>query len=266
MNFRSATNKAQKILGDNSPQILTALAVAGTITTAYFAGTASFKAAEILADEEMSREVKRQAPHMTDVAPMTKREKFDLVWKLYIPAVTSATTTIACIVGSNRIGMRRTAALTAAYTLSEIRYDEYRQKIVEKMGVKKEQDARDEIAQSRIMANPPREDFDGQIHPGSGKVLCHDAYSGRYFASSMELLRKAENDIAKQIWADGSASLSNFYNNVGLPQTSVSDEMGWNHEEPLVLGFSSVLTPDNKPCLSYDFQVTPVRDFWRVAG
>ena len=261
MNLHGILARTQKMVADNSPAILTAIGVTGTITTAYLTGKATFMAAEMLADEQQARDIRDARTQPNNV--MTPRDKAQMVWKLYIPAVTTGVLTCICIVGANRIGTRRAAAVATAYAISQEAFDEYKHKVVERIGDKKEMAIRDEIAQDRVTRNPPDDRIAGQIVTGDGMVLCHDAYSGRYFASNMEKLRKAENDITKQILADGSASLSNFYNNVGLPQTSISDDVGWNHEEPCVLGFSSVLTPDNRPCLSYDFQVSPIRDFWR---
>jgi hypothetical protein len=60
------------------------------------------------------------------------------------------------------------------------------------------------------------------------------------------------------------ASLSDFYGKVGLPSTSFSDEVGWNSDEILDLDISTTLSDDNRPCLSIDFKVVPVRDYFRV--
>ena len=52
-------------------------------------------------------------------------------WRCYIPAGAVGIATIACIVGANAIGMRRNAALLAAYTLVDTSFREYKGKVVE---------------------------------------------------------------------------------------------------------------------------------------
>jgi hypothetical protein len=249
-NLAQLATKAQKLIADNSPVILTAIGVTGAVTTAYLAARASFKAAEILAENEMSND------------PLEFREKAELTWTLYLPAVTTGLLTVVCIISANRISSRRAAALAAAYSLMDRTFSEYREKIIEKLGEKKEQAARDEIAQERLDRDPvgKRE----IIVTGTGNVLCYDAYTGRYFTSDMESIRKAQNDINEQIIHDHNASLSDFYEKIGLATTQVSEEVGWNLDKMLELSFSTGLSDDGRPCITISFEVSPARNFFRL--
>jgi hypothetical protein len=242
------TKKVEKLLIDNSPTVLTVLGVTGTVTTAYLTGRAGFRAAELLTDECYARQ-----------APVPTKECVALTWKLYIPAATVGTVTVASIIMANRIGARRAAALAAAYTLSEKAFVEYREKIADAMGHRKEQIARDEIAQDRVRANPV--DNSQLMMVGTNEVLCYDMFTGRYFNSSMERLKAAQNDINYAILNDGYAALSDFYTLVGLPNTASSEEVGWTLDKLLELRFSSVLSEHNQPCLAVDFAVAPVRNY-----
>lgn len=146
--------------------------------------------------------------------------------------------------------------MAAAFVLSERTFEEYKSKVVEKLGARKEQNVRDEIAQDRVLQNPPPP----TIVIATGKVLCYDGFAGRYFESDMESLKKAQNDINRQIMYDGFASLSDFYDLLGLRHTDLSDDVGWNSEtQEVSLKFSSVLTEDNRPCLAFTFEVHPFR-------
>ena len=188
MDIRELLKRAQKLTIDHSPAILTAVAVTGTVTTAYLTGRATVKAVEIL-NEERSQQAYQgrvQIQHHEQIL-LTDREKVALTWRLYIPAVSTGLLTVTCIIGANRIGTRRAAAVAAAYTLSEKAFVEYRDKVVEKLGEKKEQDLRDELAQDKVTRNPGNS---SQLVIVDGKsVLCHEAYTGRYFISDMETLR-----------------------------------------------------------------------------
>jgi hypothetical protein len=255
MDFRSFLEGSSKIVADNSPAILSAIAVTGTLTTAYLSGRAAFKAAQIIEDETRNRDVDFEQ----DYKPMELREQVQLTWKLYIPAASTVVMTVACIVAANRIGTRRAAALAAAYKFSERATAEYKAKVVEKFGEKKEQAARDELAQERIDKNPPK---NGEVlYTGRGEVLCHEAFTGRYFLSDMQTLRKAQNDTNIVVIRDGYASLSVFYDLVGLAPTTHSDEVGWNTDRILDLKFSTCLAPDDTACISVDYAVVPTREY-----
>lgn len=254
MNFSGFMRRAGKLVSDNSPAILTAVAVTGTLTTAYLTGKASFKAAEVIRGEEW-----RQHKQLSGLDP---KEKLELTWKLYLPAAGTAAATIACIIAANQIGTRRTAAVAAAYAISERAYEEYRHKVIEKIGDKKEQSYRDEIAQERIDRNPPPEDM--VLLEDGLSVLCCDQFTGRYFLSDMESLRRAQNTINYRVNNDYYASLSAFYELIGLEPTSMSDDFGWNADKLMELEFSTALTPSGKPCLTFDFKVAPIRGYNRL--
>lgn len=158
-----------KLLSDNAPTILTAIGVTGTVMTAALTGRASYRAAEIIAFEEH-----QMAESRAD--SLTPKEKVKLAWKEFVPAVGVGAITIACIIGVNRIGMRRTAALAAAYSLSEKAFDEYKSKVVERLGEGKEQRLRDDIAQDQVNRRPLSKNE--VILTGNGDVLCYDSITG----------------------------------------------------------------------------------------
>lgn len=248
MTLTSLAKRLEKLMVDNSPVILTAIGVTGTLTTAFLTGKATIKACDVIDREELWVDNKRAM----------KR-----VWKFYIPPASSAAVTIACIILANRIGNRRAAALAAVYAISEKAFDEYRMKVVEKIGEKRERSLRDEVAQDRITNNPvgTRE----VIITGVGDVLCYEVFTGRYFNSDMEALRKAENDINHEVLHNSYASLTDFYYKIGLRPTGNSDEVGWNADKMLELEFSATISDDGRPCISVDFVVAPVRHYNRLS-
>lgn len=254
--IRDGLKHFEKFVTDNSPGILTGIGVVGTVATAYLTGKATFKAARIR-DEELSRAAQEELPTIRQAQLLAP-----VVWKLYIPAVGTGVMTVACIVGANRVGTRRAAALAAAYSISERALDEYKAKVIEKIGEKKERDIRDEVAQDRVsshsMANTE------VIITGDGDVLCYDMYTGRTFKSSVESLRKAQNDLNHKILNNFYASLSDFYDLIGLARTTTSDDVGWNCDQLLELIFSTTMTDDQRPCIAVNFKVTPIRNYFRV--
>lgn len=253
INLTTASKKAEKFVIDNSPAICTGIGVVGLVSTAYLTGKATVKAQELLLQDAHDNQGNVFFKH-------DARDRVALTWKLYIPAVGTGVLSCAAIIGANRIGNRRAAAVAAAYSLSEKAFSEYKEKVVNHIGANKEQAVRDELAQDRVRANPPS----GSVMIiEANKVLCYDQFSGRYFQSTMETLKKAQNDLNYRILSDNYASLNDFYSLIGLPRTSSSEEVGWTTDKLLELEFSTILAEDGTPCIAIDFVVAPVRDYYR---
>lgn len=254
--FGDIAKRAARFTADNSPAILSAVAVTGAVTTAYLAGRASFEAANVIALKEGVEGVPEDPREQM-------KERLRLVWKLYIPAIGTGVMTVACIIGANRIETKRAAAMAAAYSLTEKAFGEYKEKVVERLGSDKERDIRDEIAQDRVTNNPP---VDTQILiAGGGDVLCYDKFSDRYFTSDIETIKAAQNRVNYQINNDFYASLTDFYYAIGLPSTGYSDEVGWNADRLMEIQFSATLAEANKrPCMVIEFVVEPIRGYHRM--
>jgi hypothetical protein len=163
---------------------------------------------------------------------------------------------------ANHEASKKIAALTVASGISERALQEYKDKVIEKLGDKKAVDIRDSIAQDRVNKTPlnTRE----IIIAGTGEVLCFDITTGRYFQSSVEEIRKAENKINFQIINHMYASLSSFYDEIGLPPTPYADTVGWNGNELFEVTLSTVLSPDNRPCVAIDFVRAPFAEYDRL--
>ena len=251
MDIGAIVSRARKAAADNTPTILTAIGVTGTIATAVLASRASFKASEVL------QEAEKNVTSYEDGPSLDNREKFDLVWKLYIPAATTGVVTLACIITANRVSNRRAVALASAYSISQEAFREYKEKVFEKIGEKKEQAVRDEIAQDRVNNNPP-----SLIVANTTKTLCFDSYSGRPFESDLESIRTAVNDINYQLLSDDYASLTDFWEKIGLDRTSDSDEIGWNIDRKLEVEYAAALF-EGKPVLTIEFRTIPIRSYWQ---
>lgn len=237
--------RLQKAVVRNSPSLLTGVAIGGIVTTAYFAAKASWKAAEIVAEEEA---VHGRNPNRKE----RYKHNAKLVWKEYVPAVATGGITIASVVGSSRVSAKRGAAAHAAFVLSERAFSEYRERVIEEIGVKKDQKIRDDIAEKKVKANPPSE----MLISGPGNILCCELFTGRYFTSDMETLRKAVNQLNQDLLKHDRASLEDWYDIIGLRNTSFSKEIGWMSDRLMDLEFTTLLTEDGRPCLAFDYNYT----------
>lgn len=261
MSLQSFAKQTQRYTTENLPTILTIVGVVGTGATAFLTGKASFKAAEILRDAKIEKALSSN-DDVVDPPKLTKGEVFKLVWLSYLPAAGAGAVTVSSIVFAHRINTKRAAALVAAYTASERAYSEYKDKVLEKVGKNKEQVVRDEIAQDKTSRTHVNEEHI-YVTKG-GNTLCIDAYSGRPFRSSMEALKKVQNDLNyKIINGRDCVSLSEFYSEVGLPKTKHSDDVGWNDENLIDLYIPTTMSETDEPALLVDFATSPVPNFYR---
>lgn len=243
MNPRALVKAAEQVIRQNSPAILAGLGATGTVVTGYLCARAGFKHGyRVAQDDEHGG------------ATYTKKEWLNVFGKVYIPPIIAGTVSIGCIIGGVRIGNRRTAAITAAYSLSEKAFQEYRDKVTEKLGERKEQQVRDEIAQEKAVAGTPSREI---VLMGAGDVLCYDLQTDRPFLGTMEGLKKAQNDVNFRVLKDGYAYLSDFYSMIGvyLPKESqYGYNMGWNKENgAMELEFSTILVDETRPCLAFKY-------------
>lgn len=242
MDLSAIIKNARKVATDNSPTILTAIGVTGTITTAILAFRSGTKAERLLSEE---------SPHLS------LKEKAEKTWKVFIPPIGSGIATVSCIVLANRINMRRSAALASAYAVSQELFREYKDKVVDKLGPDEEKNLRDEIAEQRINKYPPR----SLVVVGGKDCIVHDRYTDRWFTSSHDALKQAEIDINFQIIQEGYATLSDFWRALGVSHSAIGDEIGWNSDRKLELEIGGAVSDDGIPVLTLDFRTIPVRGY-----
>lgn len=252
--IKRATRKIGQAVSRNSPTILTGLSVAGLVTTVVLAVRATPKALQILEEEHAHRW------NNPDFCDLTKKEIVQLTWRCYVPSAIMGSITIACIIGTNSINLKRNAALASLYSLAETTLKEYQAKVVETIGEKKAKAIKDEVYKDKIKNHPvvDKEVFLTKI----GDTLCYDVISGRYFKSDIESIRKIQNDLNRRLISDMYISLNEIYYALGLPSTKMGEEVGWVIEDGMLdFNFSSQLTDNGTPCLVIDYTVGPRYDF-----
>ena len=257
----SAANAATKFTSRNAGTILTVTSIVGVCVTAFKTGEASIKASKVI--EEMNYTAKE---------PPTTKEKVKAVAPLYIGPAIYCGITISSIIFTRKVYIRRQAALAAAYSLADARYKEYREKVTEALGERKEEKLHSEIAEKKIRANPPDQNGLNIIHTGEGDVLFCDSLTMRYFYSSYEAVERARLEISADVQDDNYVSLNQLYSALGIPQTTLGDLLGWNIWQldraetkktiPLYTGRTiQTPTPEQMPCTMIDYEVEPMFDY-----
>ena len=261
LNLSKVAKNMQHTLGKYSPQILTGIGVAGMITTVVLAVKATPKALELIEDKKEE----------LDAGKLTVVDTVKVAWKPYIPAAITGVLSTVCIVGGNAVGTRRTAALAAAYKISETALHEYKDAVVETIGEEKAKEVKEKVAQNKLDKNPVVEKQ--IIVTNKGTFLCYDSLSGRYFQSDIETIRKAQNDINDYLFSEDYASLNMFYDFLGLEHTRLGAELGWKIDSgTLQIEFDSTLASDKSqgiapgtPCLVLDYNVAPKYEFDKMS-
>lgn len=254
-NLATITTNVRQFVSKRSPEILTGIGISGMITTSILAVKATPKALELIEDKKREEWVDQLSP----------LEVVKVAWKPYIPAMVTCIVSTSCLIGASSVNAKRNAALATAYKLSETALSEYREKVIETIGEKKERTVRDKVAEERIKKNPVSKNE--VIVTGNGKTLCFDPISGRYFMSSIETIKRAENELNKQMLHDisGYVSLNEFYDELGLDHTSVGDDLGWNTDQLIDINFSSQLNDNGEPSVVLDYLVAPKYDYYKFS-
>lgn len=251
MNVSGLFTKVRRLADENSPVILTGMAVSGACLSAYFAAKGAFKAHEtIVTHPEVSAvdfdgEVRGRE--------LNTQEKFLLTYKFYIPAVATLAGTSACMILATKIGLDRTAAMAGALVVSERTYDQYKDKVKETLGENKHTKIVDAVATDAVLATP--------TPPGlvinEGKQLCFDMWSGRYFESTIEDLKQAVNQVNHELIYGAHASLNQFYLRLGLGPIQQGEDIGWNNKHLVELDYTAVLKDNKIPCVGVTFDREP---------
>ena len=236
----------------HSPEILTGIGIAGMVTTTILAVKATPKAIKLI-------EAEKQAKHVDALSPV---DTVKTVWKCYIPAAMTGMSSIACLIGSNAINAKRNAALTTVYTLSEMARNEYKEKVIETIGEKKERTIKEKVDAERIKKDPVSKKE--VIITEKGTTLCYDHVFGRYFKSDIDIINRAMNKINREIVINMYASLNDFYAELGLSPVEMGYDLGWNIDDGTIeIEPSSQLADDGTPCLVIDYSVSPKYNYSR---
>lgn len=192
----------------NSSTILTCAGALGVIGTSVMAVKATPKAMKLLEQKEKEKGEK-----------LTKKEVIVTSVPMYIPTIIMGISTIACILGANILNKRQQAALTSAYALLNSSYKEYKNKVEELYGEGTNEQVIEEIAKDKY------EETDIVTEDGQ---LFYDAFSGRYFESTLFKVQQAEYYLNRDLTMRDYAYLNEFYEYLDIDEIDSGWKMGWS--------------------------------------
>ena len=232
--------KGVKFADEHQREIMLGGAIAGTVVTAVLSWKAGIKADKVLADQKRTMEFieeTAQSQDLTEEELKAKRKEITLeTVKKMAPIVTppalAAAGTIISVVAGYKVASTQIATLSALYSMSEKALADQLEKTKEIVGPKKAQDIADAITDKKVKET--KIDKNTIINTGKGTTLCLDDMSGRYFYSSAEEIKKACNHINKRMMDEYYISLNELYDELGLPEITLGEDVGFNIDDGLI--------------------------------
>lgn len=259
--FTKFVNSVKMGASKHSPEILIGFGIAGMITGVILTVPATKKALRKIDEKKKDAFIElEEEGNLGDLkthedVELTKVEVVKATWTCYIPTTVTCAASAACIIGANKVNLKRNAALATAYKLSETALTEYKEKVIETIGEKKERKVREEISKDRLKKDPVG--TKEIIITGTGKTRFYDALGERRFESDIETLRKIENDLNLRMRDEMRIKLNDVYSEIGLSQIPLG-EVGWDIENGYIeMTFDSMIDTDGVPCIVVDYLTRP---------
>lgn len=204
------------------PTVLSVFGVGGVFGTAVLAVMATPKAERIIAEKKKEKE-----------APLTKKEIVKAVWKNYIPAAVIGVSSAICIASANILNRKQINSLNGALAIMAGTYNRYKDKIKELFGDEAHEKVMSAIAadksnSDKIYAPSITKNTTLDFGNPEEELLFYDEYMDRYFRSTASRVLQAEYHLNRNFVLSGYASLSEFYDFLGLEHSEATDNIGWD--------------------------------------
>ena len=235
---------AQDFVVRNSHHILTGLALLGIGASV---------ALSVQADRKM---------HEWDIDEfkrLTKEQRIKIYAKIYAPPAIAILATGACVLGAHSISVKRESSLILAYEGTRQVYDRYRASVQDRLGPEEKEIAKD--AATKMEPYP----HNAALVYGEGDVLFYDAYSGRYFKSTVNKIDRVVNELNYTLLREMCVSLNEFYAGIGLDGISLGDQLGWNEQRQIEIHYGAKVSEEGKAVVVVDFVVEPTEKWFKLS-
>lgn len=246
-----------------SPEILTGLGIAAGGATVVMACRATAKLPDILEEHENRAQVIEDTLRygeteiqVGDSEPMTlvysedsaKKDRIKntlttglAVARVYSPAIALGATSVGCILGAHGILHKRNVALTAAYSMIQGQFNDYRDRVRDDLGEAKDKQYLYGLEAKEVTVE--------EVNPETGRkkkvkkevlvkdpngysqyARCFDETNSNWVDSSemnLLFLRNQQNYANDQLHSRGHVFLNEIYDGLGIPRTSEGAVVGW---------------------------------------
>lgn len=270
-NVKLQLNRFGMQIKKHSPEILIAVGVVGTVTSAVMACKATMKVNDILDDAKEKIDKVKTCKEDPQYAEQYSEEdaKKDLVIiytqtavefaKLYGPSIILGAASLGCIITSNNVLRQRNAALGAAYTTIDKSYKEYRKRVADRFGEDVERQIKHNIKAEEIettevgkngkekkvkkcvnVVNPAEISgyarfFEEFTLDEQGNRIRNAAWQNdnEYNIMFLKAQEQYANDLLR---ARGHLYLNEVYDMIGIPRTKAGQVVGWVYDDENPVG------------------------------
>lgn len=247
-----ALSKAGFKIKKHSPEILIVAGVVGTVVSAVMACKATTKLSTILdkvsEDVESVHNAETNEELAEEYTPEDAKKDMTIIYahaawdltKLYAPSVALGAISIASILTSHKIMVKRNVALAAAYATIDKSFKEYRHRVVERFGENVDKELRYNIKAKQIEETTTDENGKKKKNKKTIEVagpLGHSDYA-RFFDESSRLwekngeynlmfLRAQQQRANDMLRSRGFLFLNEVYRMLGIQETVAGQCVGW---------------------------------------
>lgn len=259
MALKSYFNKVTKIISPRLPTILTGIGLA-------------IEGAAIVSAAKSTPKYMKLEEERKEIGDNSRKAKAKNVVKAYGPSIGLYVAGGVAIGSSDYLSLKKQAALSAAALTATETLRTYKGYVAKELGEKGFSELQDKVAQDVINDNPVSDDnvvISSEIDPNSDVYPCYDEWSGRYFLSNEDKIRRVCAEISADMLVENWVSLNEYYSKpeIGLPNTEAGEALGWNVSNDAFMDhsiepvFSSGSMPDGKPCKVVNFLVPPTTNY-----
>ena len=237
-----------KFCQKNASTILSIAAAGGVIATGYLGVKAGMDIAYDISD----------AGGPEDVAP---KEKAKIILKDAAPSIAVGGLTIAAIISSRVIDIRRARAMAASYALLAESSEVYRRKVIEKLGEKKDNEVLGEIAEEEFKDVTDGKDIQA-IQTLGGQYLFKDEVTKQYFRADVDFVRKMQNKVNK-FYGQGEnfVTISDWLGYLGLEEPIYPlGTLGWPASCGIEFDLPAVICPNGEPGYLVKYKYEPMTE------
>lgn len=169
-----------------------------------------------------------------------RKEMIRTVWRVYIPAAGFFILTTVSILSNAKINASKLALMTGLYAMKEADLNEFRNKVKQMVGPKKEQAIETEVEKDKIKRLPPPEEKD-IVKTGHGDQLFREWLTGQWFRASPDYIdliqEKINNSLKDQV--DNIVMRGYMHDFLHLRKCG-ADELFWDLAEMKQNGYDGV--------------------------
>jgi hypothetical protein len=226
----------------HSPTLLFAAGVAGVVATVVVASRATLKLEEVLEEAEHDLKLAKTLEHV-DYSEQDRQRDMVLIYvrtagrvvRMYSPAIVLGALSIAALTGSHVILTRRNVAITAAYAALDRGFREYRQRVVDALGVGKDKEFRYGLADRELVEETEegvvvKTVRDKAVHGTSvyARFFDENSTSWNKTHSYNQLFLQCQQNYANDLLRSrGHVFLNEVYDMLGIPRSKEGAVVGW---------------------------------------